>query len=126
MNKIEEQIQKALKSISNLNYVSAVFLFGSQAADRARSDSDIDLAVLTKNATREQELEVMGYGSDSLDVSLFSRLPLLIQFRILKEGKLLYCKDKKQLHETRTKTITLYLDYAPFINKFYKRVIQNV
>lgn len=120
------EINKIIKEISKLKFVSAVFIFGSQVTGRARQDSDIDVAVLTKNASRKQELQAQGFSNDKIDISVFSRLPLVIQFRVLKEGKLVFCRDEKFLHDTKYETFRKYLDYSYFINNFFRRVIKNV
>lgn len=124
--KDEEVLKKIVSEISKLDYVSCVFLFGSQVNGRERSDSDVDITVLTKGASEKEELDVMSYGSDLFDVSAFSRLPLVVQYRVLKEGKMLFCRDKKNLRDIKVKILRLYLDYAVFINNYYLRVIRNV
>ena len=115
-----------VKKISKLKGVSAIFLFGSQSNGKSRRDSDIDLAILTKDISRKKELEIVGYGNEKMDISIFSDLPLIIQFRVLSEGKLLFCKNSKEIHDIKIKVFRDYLDYSVFINSFYKRVIQNV
>ena len=119
-------LDQLVKELSKFRFVSAVFLFGSQATGKSRKDSDFDIAVITKNATRNQELAVSGYNNQYFDVSILERLPLIIQFRVIKEGKLLYCKDEKFLNEVKLKILRNYLDFVPFINNFYKKVIKNV
>ena len=106
-------------------YVEAVILFGSQARGTAMQDSDVDIAVITRNATERQKWDITE-KTDELDISEFSRLPLIIQFRVIKEGKVLFVRDKKMLHELSMKTISNYLDFEPFIEEFYRRVMQNV
>ena len=120
------ELNNLVKEISKLKFVSAIFIFGSQVTGKARSDSDTDIAVLTKSASRKQDLQIQGFSSDKIDISIFSRLPLVIQFRVLKEGKLFFCRDENQLHNTKYETFRRYLDYSYFINNFYRRVIKNV
>ena len=120
------ELDNLVKEIAKLKFVSAIFLFGSQVNGRARKDSDIDVCVLTKNASRKQELQAQGFSNDKIDISIFSRLPLVIQFRVLKEGKLIFCKDEMYLHDTKYETFRRYLDYSYFIKNFYRRVIKNV
>ncbi|MBU1104243.1 MAG: nucleotidyltransferase domain-containing protein [Nanoarchaeota archaeon] len=127
MNKeLTKKLNSLVKKISQLPNVSAIFLFGSNVSGKTRRDSDIDVAVLTKNSNEEEEFEIIGCGNKVFDISVFARLPLIIRFRILKEGKLLFCRDKKYLLETNLNTLKNYLDFSVFINRFYKRAIKNV
>ena len=95
MNKEDnKRLKYIIEKLSKLPYVSCIFLFGSQLK-KPRQDSDIDITVLTKKTTPEQEAKIMGCGNDLFDISIFSRLTLIIQFRILKEGKIIFCRDKQ-------------------------------
>jgi len=71
-------------------------------------------------------MKIIGYSNDKTDISLFSRLPIIIQFRVFKEGKVLFCKNEKYLNNIRFETLRRYLDFAPFIERFYRKVLQNV
>ncbi|MEK6843873.1 MAG: nucleotidyltransferase domain-containing protein [Nanoarchaeota archaeon] len=115
-----------INKIKKLKYVSCIFLFGSQINGKARKDSDIDIAILIKDASEKQILDVIGYSSPKIDISIFSKLPLIIQFRILKEGKIMFCRDERYLYDIKVDVFRKYLDYSYFINRFYKRVIKNV
>jgi len=119
-------LKDIIREISKLRYVSCIFLFGSQINGKARKDSDIDIAVLTKNASEKEILNIRGYSSPKIDISIFPKLPLIIQFRILKEGKIIFCRDEKYLYDIKVDVFRKYLDYSYFINRFYKKVIKNV
>ncbi len=96
----------------------ALMLFGSVAREEARAISDIDLCIITRKNTPEPEaMNLMSYGSEGIDISLFWDLPLMIKFRVIKEGKILFCKDPLLLHRIKTDTIREYLDTAPLIRK---------
>lgn len=118
-------LKAVVAQLKKLPYVQAVILFGSHARGTARQDSDIDLAVVTNEATEKEEWDIIE-KTDDFDISSFSRLPLVIQFRVIKEGKLLFVRNKKELHLLYMKKIHDYLDFEPFIEEFYRRVIHNV
>ena len=124
--KTTSQLKPIIKRLSKFPKVSSIFLFGSNVTDRARKDSDVDIAVLTKNATDDEEFEIIGCSNRIFDVSVMSRLPLVIQFRVIKEGKLLFCKDELYLTRAKSNILRNYLDFSVFINRFYKRTIENV
>ena len=119
-------IDSIIKEMSKYKFVSAIFLFGSQTNGRARGDSDFDIAVLTKNSTPNEEIKLMGFASDKVDVSIFHRMPLIIQFRILRDGKLIFLRNEEKLHDVKYEVFRRYLDYSAFINNFYARKIKNV
>ncbi len=124
MDEIQEvKMQGMIKRLAKMPRVEAIIFFGSQVRKDARKDSDIDLAVITSKSTRNQELEIIGLGSDIFDISIFHRLPLIIQFHVLKEGRILFCKDQKILQQIKTQVLRFYWDYSTFMNIFYKRVI---
>ena len=78
------------------------------------------------NDAQEKELDIIGLGNELFDISIFSRLPQIIQFRVIRDGKILICKDKNFLNRTKVEVFRKYLAYSVFINSFYKRIIQNV
>jgi len=125
-NKSIGNIQRIVQNLSKLPYVYAIIMFGSQVNGNKRKDSDVDIAILTKKINKNQEIKIFGYSSEVIDISIFNKLPLIIQFRVLKDGKILYCKDKNYLHEVKYQVIRKYLDFSSFINQFYGRVIKKV
>jgi predicted nucleotidyltransferase len=106
--------------------VLALLLFGSVAKGHARSDSDIDLCIITKKGTTASEcMNLRRYGSKRVDLSLFFALPLTIRFRVIKEGKILFCKDPLAIHRIKSDTIREYLDRAPLIRRHCLRAMND-
>ena len=98
--------------------VIALILFRSVARGEAREYSDIDLTIITRTGIfKPEEHYLLIYGSRKVDVSLFFALPITIRFRVIREGKVLFCKDPLQLHRTKVKTVQEYLDIAPLIRR---------
>src|SRR3989338_2752421 len=118
-------LNAVVANLKKLPYVEAIIMFGSHARGTARQDSDIDIAVITKGATEEQEWDIIE-KTNELDINTFSRLPLPIQFRIIKEGKTLFIRNKKVFEEVQLKTIRNYFDFQPFLDRMYRSVIENV
>src|SRR3989338_1867020 len=117
-------LNAVVANLKKLPYVQAIILFGSQARGTARQDSDIDIAVITREATEEQEWDIVE-KTDELDINTFSRLPLIIQFRVIKEGKILFIRNREVLEEVQLKTIRNFLDFEPFIERMCRSVIAN-
>ncbi len=122
----ELNLNKIVDKISKNKKVKAIFLFGSQVNGRAREDSDVDIAVLTKEINIDEEWKISGIGNEKFEIHIFNRLPLVIQFRVIKDGKLLFVKDERYLHDVWRYVVSRYLDFQPFIDRFYQRVIENV
>ena len=121
-----EKLDFIIGRMAKIKSVQAIILFGSQTRGKPRKDSDIDLAVIMKGNTRENELAAISLGNEKFDISIFNKLPLVLQFRVLKEGKVLFLRDKKIIYDKKVETFRRYLDFSHFINNFYRRVIKNV
>lgn len=90
--------------------VIAVYLFGSYVKDTRKPISDIDIAVILENPNVEIEAEIGSLYSPEIDVVLFHRLPLHIQFEVLKYGRELFCRDDDLLLEIKMRVLRDYLD----------------
>ncbi len=121
-----ERMDKLVKKLSKIKSVRAIYLFGSHATGKATDDSDVDIAVLTKNSSEEEEFKIKGLWDEIFDVHVFWQLPLLIQFRVIKEGKLIFIKDREYVKETWIKVVREYFDFQPRVNRFYQGVLENV
>jgi predicted nucleotidyltransferase len=98
--------------------IMAVILFGSVARGNTGTLSDIDLCIVTSREISESEKhDLLSYGSRKVDVSLFYDLPLPIRFRVIREGKMLFCRDSLTFHRIVTKTVRQYLDNASLVRK---------
>ncbi len=120
-----KEIENLVKRLSAKKEVKAIILFGSQATGRAHSESDIDLAVLTDKISRDKELEIMNFSNEKIQISIFDKLPLVIQFRVVKEGKVLFCADERFLVGERAKVMRNYLDFAPILRRILLKKIWN-
>lgn len=122
----KEKLNYLVERISRKKEVIAIILFGSRARGLARQDSDYDLAVLTKKITTAQAYNIIGLGSESFQIELFHKLPLLIKYDVIKHGKILYCRNKNNLNEIIFLTLKQYLDFEPRIKLFYRAVINGI
>jgi len=107
-----------VKELQAHDAVLGLILFGSVARGCARPFSDVDLCIVTKKNTPDAvRMELLSYGSETIDVSIFSDLPVQIRFRVIKEGRILLVKDFLALHRIRVATVRKYLDLEPFIKR---------
>ena len=55
--------------------------------------------------------------------SLFQDLPLYIQYRVFRDGKVLFCRDETQLQRLKERTISGYLDFSRILRRCCGRVL---
>lgn len=107
-------------------FIYAIILFGSYAKDKPKPYSDVDLCVITDNdLSFDKKVAICSNSSDKIDISIFRDLPTMIQFRVFKEGKLLYCRDSMFLHRTKVRTIKRYLDFRPVIDRHLRKIFSG-
>lgn len=105
--------------------VLAVFLFGSHARHEAREDSDVDIClVMSKQVDHASFFDKrMDYLNNfNADIHIYQQVPLYIRQRILKEGKVLYCRDEELLYELACHTITEFADYEHIYRDYLKEI----
>lgn len=119
-------IQGIVRDIKKLPEVKAIVLFGSYARGEQKPLSDIDICIITKkNISESKKKEFAGYASDKIDISVFWDLPVTVRYAVLREGKILFERDKEFLHSVVVKTMSEYLDFRHIIEKNVQRVFGN-
>ncbi|MBU0532579.1 nucleotidyltransferase domain-containing protein [Candidatus Micrarchaeota archaeon] len=101
-----DELQTITKKLKKMKSVKVAILFGSYAKGKQRKDSDVDICVIT-DSIEDRALEL---SSDIFDISLFHKLPLIVRYRVFKDGKILFSKDDKLLTKLKFWTVKLYLD----------------
>ena len=104
--------------------VVMAFVFGSLATGHARSDSDLDVAVLATTALSSQTRMDMigdlalGFGRpvDLLDLS--QTHGLLLQ-QVLTRGRIIFCKDRSRYAALLLRMLYEEADYMPY----YRRIL---
>ena len=113
--------ERTLAELKKMPEVKAIYLFGSQAKGLAKPMSDTDLCVIAgKNTPESKKFEILSNSSDFVDVSVFWDLPVSIKGSVLRDGKLLYCRDKAFLDSVLASTMDEFLDFKPVLEKFTK------
>lgn len=111
-----DSLKKLLALAKKDKEVVALILFGSHARGYARPTSDIDICLLLKSEKEgfKKRIEYSSLG-ENIDVQVFQKLPLYIKIRVLREGKILHCKDEDSLYKVAIDTIK---DFEQFKKAF--------
>lgn len=114
MNNIQfrKKINEIIKKLSKFREVEAIYLFGSVARGNTHKLSDIDICVIEKKGA-----EII-YFEEGFDIVSFWNMPLAIRFRIFKEGKALFVRDKMYIDRVKINTLREYLDFKPLIDRY--------
>jgi len=111
--------------------VQAVYLFGSAAEDRMRSDSDIDLAVVPRTGScRERRLEMLAEltraGFDRVDMVFLDTDDLVLKYEAVRQNRVVYQAEDFDRGAMYSTVVRMYLDFLPYLEvqrKAYKRRI---
>ena len=111
------------------------YLFGSHARGRAGPLSDVDVAVLLAGRLNDdncfdRRLEITGGLTDILpaedvDVAILNQAPLALRYRVVRDGVLLFCRDRQAMIELRVRTVSEYLDFKPVIEQHERAILQR-
>lgn len=120
--KINTIIEKARKD----KKIIAVALFGSRVKGRGR-DIDICLFLDKKYPNLEMSKKQLGFlkiVENNIDIQIFQQLPVYIRIRIIKEGKILFCKNTDLLYSIAFDTIKEFNSYEK-VYETYLEAIKN-
>lgn len=106
--------------------VLAVVLFGSAARGEEHSLSDIDICmVLLPNkhdpaALSHKRLEYLSICD--FDIHIYQQLPIYLRHRIIKEGKVLFCRNEDMLYDIAFKAAQEFEDYKHIYHEYLEKV----
>jgi predicted nucleotidyltransferase len=115
-----------VEKVKNDPEVLALFLFGSSARNEECEQSDVDLCIVLMPGTyppKELSQKKLDYlKSTDLDIQVFQQLPIYIKKRIIKEGKVLYCKDDDALYDLCFAAIREFADFEHIYRHYLAEV----
>jgi predicted nucleotidyltransferase len=133
-----ERLQQYMTLKNAETPICALYLFGSYAAGRATSLSDIDLAILLEQAEPRENyfkyrLNLMAefssqLGTEKVDVIILNDATPDLAYYIIKDGQLLFKRPEKrgQLVAFIARTYDRYFDYLPAKKLFSAALIQRI
>lgn len=106
--------------------IAAVYLFGSYSQGAVREGSDIDLAVLLSppksfslDDTLDLEVKItLSLKTEKFDLVLANTASLILQFRVISTGKLIYVDDDNLRSDFEERVMQEYYDFLPRLNEF--------
>ena len=120
-----------LDAVASITGIETLVLFGSRATDRARPDSDLDVAVLPRqdveSLTARRKLQIAVIVAlahlapdDRVDVVLVDEAPVVLRQRIMEHGRVLRGAESKRWRELRRETMWEYGD-----SEYYRRLYRE-
>jgi predicted nucleotidyltransferase len=120
---------------ATLDEVVLTYLFGSHAHGQAWGQSDVDVAVLLENRPDDDRcfdmrLEVIGglmnlLDTDEVDVLILNQAPPALRYAVLRDGVLLFCRDRQAMIEFRVRAVNEYLDFKPILRRHERAILEK-
>lgn len=133
MSLFREQLTK-LKAIGKKYQILFAYLFGSQAKGIIGKLSDIDIAFyfdekLNSGRRFDRKLRLIAelseiFKTNNIDIVLLNDVYPLLGHRIIRDGKVLFSFDERKRKDFEVKTMSLYFDFKPYLEKYTKATFQ--
>lgn len=142
------KISKKQKNIFKKMGIQTIYLFGSYAKGNARPMSDIDIGVVFdkpekyKDDARKPYLKLYDIFTDILpedylrkrfkmkehefDLVFLQFAPIRLQFNAIKDGVVLYEKNKKKKFDYKEYVMKRYCDLEHFYNLHYNSILKTI
>ena len=131
-----EIIPEAIERVAGDPGVTALYAMGAIAQGRLTPLSDLDFAVLlSKNLDLEalgrKHLDLIGefnslFHTDEIDLVLMNSAPFRHVDEIIRNGKLLYCRDQLELADFTERNLKLHLDFQFFRKEFDRTFLEGI
>jgi hypothetical protein len=114
-------IQKIRRYLAKQSCILAGYLFGSQANEKARPNSDVDVAILVNNRQRMDHLELeIRFRSDleklmkkEVDVVIMNHADPFLKQQIYSNGKCIFSRNRKEHEGLKWRHVREYWDFIP-------------
>jgi len=122
-----KELKKLIEKIEKDRDALAVLLFGSYV--RNEEFSDVDVCIVLKQRKKFTPLYLSrkklrySIAFPNLDIQIFQQLPLSMKMRILKEGKVMFCKDEDLLYDLAFSTIREFELFKPLYLSYLEGVL---
>jgi predicted nucleotidyltransferase len=129
---IDHRLPALVKTFEKNKDILAAYLYGSYGTAEQTPLSDVDIAVLLNREVKDnfhKELKISAEiaeiaGNDDVNVLFLNAAPVLLQFRVIKNGRLLYAREQDELADFQELVCKLYADYMPDYLEFAREYDQ--
>jgi len=132
MSEKEEIIKKIAETLSGFKEVELGYVFGSFYS--GREFEDIDIAILLSKPPSIYEsarfgIKVTGALEGAMghkfefDVKILNFSPSYFQHEVMKNGKLLFCRDEAKRVRYESGVLSEYLDYREVLDWFDEKLL---
>lgn len=128
---LEECLARAVEVAAAEEALVGLWLFGSQAQGRPTPLSDVDLAYLPREGLSIPEQEALDarlyrrlsrlFGSDEITLVDLTTAPPVLAFRVLSQGRNLYCRHRQPLDRWKEAVLQSY----PEIHRLRRNALQD-
>jgi len=123
---MQKTINKLTKMVQQDNRLLALFLFGSRAREDDYKGSDMDICLIMKpdsyTSIKLSQKRLEYATLFDMDIQVFQQLPIYIKMRIIKEGRLLYCRNEDELYQIIFCMIREFGDFEHIYRDYLKEV----
>ena len=119
----------------NNQEVQFAYLYGSVAIGAQTPESDIDVAVYLKSKTMndfmrtEEELTfalIKRLHNDRVDLRVMNVLPVLMQYRVLKEGTFIFSRNELDRVDFETQVMIRFFDLKPYLDEHIRMLSSKI
>jgi predicted nucleotidyltransferase len=131
-----EKIPEMVDLLSADPDVIALYAFGGLAKGQLKPLSDLDIAVMVSNMLTnterfEKQLQLLNtlnrlFQTDEIDLVLLNVAPTRFAHSILKDGKLLFCRDFKVLVNFSEYVRKMYFDFIYYRDCFDEVFLKGI
>lgn len=107
-------------TVAQCQSVLVGYLFGSVSAERCGPLSDVDVAVLltpspssTELCGQLQDALCRALNSDRVDLVSLADAPSSLAYRVIRDGRCVFCRDRGARETFESDTVMRYLDFKP-------------
>ena len=118
------EAEASIKKVALDFNIALMYIYGSYASGRGSKLSDLDIGFLTHGQiSLDEQLSLLGilqdiFEEEAIDLVDFSRAPLTLIHRALKEGRCIYARSLSEKVDFEVRHECLYLDAEPLRREY--------
>lgn len=130
--KLNNQQKREIRKTARAFKLQELYLFGSQIKGKKHVGSDLDVAYLSKRGlSLKEQLSLIQklseiFPNEKIDSLDFSRAPLVLQFRIIRDGQLLFSGSQIETIRRKVRIMSRYYDYRPHLKFLTQSLVANL